>query len=155
MLRRISFGKDKDFWTNVYPTALVAQFQSDIKKFGTALSVIKKFEPVFAMIPVHTMLKMFNFSKDFGDKMVYPLVALFFGTGNQTPYISSAILVSSITQICGRANSCVGTSLQRPQHAPLRVLGEEPACQHSDDASIPQSESDVRDIVLQYAQIYP
>lgn len=91
---RISFGKDKDFWTNVYPTALVAHFQSDIKKFGTALSVIKKFEPVFAMIPVHAMLKMFNFSKEFGDKMVYPLVALFFGTGNQTPYISSAILVS-------------------------------------------------------------
>jgi hypothetical protein len=26
--------------------------------------------------------------------MVYPLVALFFGTGNQTPYISCAILVS-------------------------------------------------------------
>ena len=24
--------------------------------------------------------------------MVYPLVALFFGTGNQTPFISSAIL---------------------------------------------------------------
>ncbi|KAH9935339.1 FAD/NAD-P-binding domain-containing protein [Fomitopsis serialis] len=69
---QISFGKDKDFWTNVYPTSLVAQFQGDIKKFGTALSIIKKFEPVFAMIPVHTMLKMFGFSKDFGDKMVYP-----------------------------------------------------------------------------------
>ena len=24
--------------------------------------------------------------------MIYPLVALFFGTGNQTPYVSSAIL---------------------------------------------------------------
>lgn len=60
------------------------------------MSVIKKFEPVFAMIPVYAMLKIFNFSKDFGDKMVYPLVALFFGTGNQTPYISSAILVSNV-----------------------------------------------------------
>ncbi|PCH43806.1 FAD/NAD(P)-binding domain-containing protein [Wolfiporia cocos MD-104 SS10] len=89
---QISFGKDKDFWTNVYPTALVAQFQKDIVKFGHALSTIKKFEPIFAMIPVHTMLKMFGFSTDFGNKMVYPLVALFFGTGNQTPYISSAIL---------------------------------------------------------------
>ncbi|KZT71023.1 FAD/NAD(P)-binding domain-containing protein [Daedalea quercina L-15889] len=89
---QISFGKDKDFWTNVYPTSLVAQFQGDIKKFGTALSIIKKFEPVFAMVPVHMMLKTFCFSKEFGDKMVYPLVALFFGTGNQTPYISSAIL---------------------------------------------------------------
>lgn len=30
--------------------------------------------------------------KDFGEVIVYPLVALFFGTGNQTPFISSAIL---------------------------------------------------------------
>lgn len=89
---QISFGKDKDFWTNVFPTNLVAKFQSDIKKFGHALSTIKTFEPIFAMIPVHVMLRMFGFSNDFGEKMVYPLVALFFGTGNQTPYISSAIL---------------------------------------------------------------
>ena len=46
-----------------------------------------------ALMPVHAMLKLFRFSKDFGEKMVYPLVALFFGTGNQTPYISCAILV--------------------------------------------------------------
>jgi hypothetical protein len=30
--------------------------------------------------------------QDFGEVIVYPLVALFFGTGNQTPFISSAIL---------------------------------------------------------------
>ncbi len=40
------------------------------------------------------MLRLFRFSKDFGEMMVFPLVALFFGTGNQTPYISCAILVS-------------------------------------------------------------
>ncbi|PIL34257.1 hypothetical protein GSI_03968 [Ganoderma sinense ZZ0214-1] len=38
------------------------------------------------------MLRMFNFSSGFGERMVYPLIALFFGTGNQTPYISLAIL---------------------------------------------------------------
>jgi hypothetical protein len=27
------------------------------------------------------MLRMFFFSKDFGDKMVFPLIALFLGTG--------------------------------------------------------------------------
>ncbi|OBZ68035.1 hypothetical protein A0H81_11835 [Grifola frondosa] len=89
---QISFGKGEDFWSNVFPTALVAQFQTDIAKFGHALSTIKKLEPVFAVIPVHAMLKMFRFSAGFGEKMIYPLVALFFGTGNQTPYISSAIL---------------------------------------------------------------
>lgn len=44
------------------------------------------------MIPVSRMLKMFGFSTDFGERMIYPLVALFFGTGNETPNISSAIL---------------------------------------------------------------
>ena len=38
------------------------------------------------------MLRMFLFSKDFGDKMVYPLIALFLGTGNQTANVSCAIL---------------------------------------------------------------
>lgn len=90
---RISFGKGKDFWTNVFPTALTAQFQYDILKFGRVLKVIKKLEVPFAMVPVHSMLRIFKFSKEFGEKMVYPLVALFFGTGNQTPYISCAILV--------------------------------------------------------------
>jgi hypothetical protein len=38
------------------------------------------------------MLRLFFFSKDFGDKMVYPLIALFLGTGNQTANVSCAIL---------------------------------------------------------------
>jgi hypothetical protein len=38
------------------------------------------------------MLRMFFFSKDFGDKMVYPLIALFLGTGNQTANVASGIL---------------------------------------------------------------
>jgi predicted NAD/FAD-binding protein len=35
---------------------------------------------------------MFFFSKDFGDKMVFPLIALFLRTGNQTANVSCAIL---------------------------------------------------------------
>ncbi|KAK2459902.1 hypothetical protein APHAL10511_008102 [Amanita phalloides] len=91
---QVSFGRDQEteFWTNVFPSRVIDKFGNDIKKFGTALKVIKTFELVFAMIPVSTMLKMFRFSKEFGDTIVYPLVALFFGTGNQTPFISSAIL---------------------------------------------------------------
>ncbi|GJE95068.1 FAD/NAD(P)-binding domain-containing protein [Phanerochaete sordida] len=89
---QISFGKGDDFWTNVFPSSLTSKFQADIAKFGRALKIIKKFEIPFALIPVHAMLKIFRFSNDFGEKMVYPLVALFFGTGNQTPYISCAIL---------------------------------------------------------------
>jgi hypothetical protein len=32
-------------------------------------------------IPIKVMLKIFFFSKDFGDRMVFPLIALFLGTG--------------------------------------------------------------------------
>ena len=38
------------------------------------------------------MLFICSFSDDFCNHMVYPLTALFFGTGNQTPYVSSAIV---------------------------------------------------------------
>ncbi|CAO1613803.1 unnamed protein product [Parajaminaea phylloscopi] len=90
---QISFGKGKEsFWSNVFPSELVDKFQDDIKKFGKTLHTIKRFEPFFAMIPVDRMLKMFSFSPDFGERMVFPLVALFFGTGNETKHISSAIL---------------------------------------------------------------
>jgi predicted NAD/FAD-binding protein len=48
--------------------------------------------PILGVVPVKVMLKMFFFSKDFGDKMVFPLIALFLGTGNQTANVSCAIL---------------------------------------------------------------
>ncbi|UZJ56751.1 hypothetical protein CBS101457_006071 [Exobasidium rhododendri] len=90
---QISFGKGKEtFWSNVFPSELVDEFKDDIKKFGKTLHTIKSFEPIFALIPVDKMLKMFRFSPSFGERMVYPLVALFFGTGNETKHISSAIL---------------------------------------------------------------
>lgn len=90
---QISFGKSEStFWSNVFPSPLIRQFEPDIKKFGKALKTIKRLEPIFAFIPIRTMLKIFRFNPDFGDRMVYPLAALFFGTGNQTPYVASAIL---------------------------------------------------------------
>ncbi|PWN27582.1 nucleotide-binding domain-containing protein [Jaminaea rosea] len=90
---QISFGKGKEtFWSNVFPSELVEHFSADIKKFGRVLQHIKRFEPIFAVIPVDRMLKLFRFSPDFGERMVFPLVALFFGTGNETKHISSAIL---------------------------------------------------------------
>jgi len=77
---QVSFGKD-GFWTNVFPSTLVEQFSGDIKKFGMVLKIIKWTMPVLGLVPIKTMLKMFFFQKDFGDKMVLPLIALFLGTG--------------------------------------------------------------------------
>ena len=79
---QVAFGKGKDsFWTNCFPTPLVDHFSADIKKFGKVLKIIKYTMPVLGIVPIRIMLRMFFFTKDFGDKMVYPLIALFLGTG--------------------------------------------------------------------------
>lgn len=90
---QVAFGKGKDgFWTNCFPSNLVDQFSGDIKKFGKVLKLIKWTMPVLGIVPIRIMLRMFLFNKDFGDKMVFPLIALFLGTGNQTANVSCAIL---------------------------------------------------------------
>ena len=90
---QVAFGRGQEsFWTNVFPSQLVDHFQGDIKKFGKVLNLIKYTMPVLGLIPIRIMLRMFFFSKDFGDKMVYPLIALFLGTGNQTANVACAIL---------------------------------------------------------------
>ncbi|KAF4975619.1 hypothetical protein FZEAL_7610 [Fusarium zealandicum] len=90
---QVAFGKGEDgFWTNCFPSKLIAQFSSDIKRFGFFLKFIKWTMPVFGLIPIRVMMRLFFFSKEFGDKMVYPLIALFLGTGNQTANVPSAIV---------------------------------------------------------------
>ena len=80
---QVSFGQGKEsFWTNCFPSQMVDQFSADIKKFGKVLKLIKYTMPVLGLVPIKTMLRMFFFSKDFGDKMVFPLIALFLGTGS-------------------------------------------------------------------------
>jgi len=76
-LLRISFGKGPDdFWTNVFKSPLTSRsdIQADIRKFGRVLKLIHKMEPIFVFIPVHRLLSLFRFSKDFGEKLIYPLV---------------------------------------------------------------------------------
>ncbi|CZR59988.1 probable flavin-containing amine oxidasedehydrogenase [Phialocephala subalpina] len=90
---QVAFGKGADeFWTNCFPSKLVNRFSGDIKKFGKVLKLIKWTMPVLGIVPIRIMLRIFFFSKDFGDKMVYPLMALFLGTGNQTANVACAIL---------------------------------------------------------------
>lgn len=73
-------SQESEFWTNCFPTPTIDRFSQDIKKFGRVLKVIKYSEPIWAMISVETMLGVFGFSKEFGDVIVYPLTALFFGS---------------------------------------------------------------------------
>ena len=89
---KISFGKGQTNWTNYSETELVKRLKKDIKRFEKTIKTISRFEAVFAFLPIHKVLRWFKYSDDFVNLMVLPLVALFFGTGNQTPYVSSAMI---------------------------------------------------------------
>lgn len=90
---QVSFGKGPDnFWTNVFPSPLVDKHSKEIKKLGRVLKCIKYLMPVLGIMPVKVILRLFRFSDDFNNKMVLPLLALFLGTGNQTPNVSCVLL---------------------------------------------------------------
>lgn len=90
---QVSFGKGRNsFWTNVFPSALIDRHSREIKKLGRVLKIIKYLMPLLGIMPVKVVLRLFRFSDDFNNKMVLPLLALFLGTGNQTPNVSSVLL---------------------------------------------------------------
>jgi len=53
---------------------------------------ISRLEFLSIFVSIDFVLRKFRFSDDFRFRMVFPLVALFFGTGNQTPSVSAAIV---------------------------------------------------------------
>lgn len=90
---QVSFGKGKNnFRTNVFPSPLVGQHSRGIKKVDSVLKCIKYTMPILGILPVKFILRLFRFSGDFNNKMVLSLLALFLGTGNQTPNVSSVLL---------------------------------------------------------------
>ncbi|KAL4810688.1 hypothetical protein BDV18DRAFT_149893 [Aspergillus unguis] len=90
---QVAFGKGGDsFFTNVFPSPLVDRFRSEIRKLGKVLKVIKVFLPVLGILPVKVLLRLFRFSTEFGNRMLLPLLALFLGTGQQTPNVNGALL---------------------------------------------------------------
>lgn len=89
---RIAFGLGDKHWTNHSPSELTARLQPEIEKFGKVLRWISRFEPLFVFVPIRTVLRWWGFSEDFRNHMIFPLVALFFGTGNQTPHVAAAVI---------------------------------------------------------------
>ncbi|KAK3370546.1 hypothetical protein B0H63DRAFT_454710 [Podospora didyma] len=89
---QVSFGKDDQFWTNVYPTKLLERHQGEIRRFAWMLSIVRWFELVFALLPIKYLMKLFWFSHEFANTVALPMVALFLGTGNYTPDVPSIIL---------------------------------------------------------------
>jgi len=89
---QVSFGKDDKFWTNVYPTDLLARHQNEVRRLAFMLKFMRWFEVFFALVPIKYMFKLFWFSEEFTNTVGLPMVALFLGTGNATPEVPAIML---------------------------------------------------------------
>jgi hypothetical protein len=78
---QVSFGKDRHFWTNVYPSPLIERHQSEIKRFYVALKVARWTQWITGILPISAFMKLFRFSDDFVNYLILPAVALFLGKG--------------------------------------------------------------------------
>jgi len=89
---QVSFGKDEQFWTNVFPTKMLKKHASEVKRFFYMLKIIRTFEIFFALLPIKYLVKLFWFSTEFANVVALPMVALFLGTGNYAPEVPSMVL---------------------------------------------------------------
>jgi len=90
----VAFGKGDTLWGNTQESTsdFMRRMQPEIRKFGTLLKWVYRLEPFSVMMPIGKLLSICGFSQEFSNLMVYPLTALFFGTGNQTPHVAAAIV---------------------------------------------------------------
>lgn len=89
---KVSFGKGDTFWTNAFPSELLAKHQNEIWRFKHCMTLMKYTAPFWALIPLKISLRMLFFSNDFINLMIYPSLALFLGTGNATPDLPSIMM---------------------------------------------------------------
>ncbi|KAG8949188.1 hypothetical protein FRC04_008986 [Tulasnella sp. 424] len=89
---QVSFGKEDKFWTNVFPTPLLDKHRTEIRRFEKMLKFLRYTEIIFGLLPIKVFLKLWFFSDEFLNFLIYPTVALFLGTGNYTPDVPSIIL---------------------------------------------------------------
>lgn len=89
---QVSFGKDETFWTNVFPTELLARHQKEVGRLYMMLKVMRWFELIFALLPLKIVFKLFMFSDEFTNTIALPMTALFLGTGNATPEVPAIML---------------------------------------------------------------
>lgn len=93
---RVAFGTGEHAWSNHTEEGsspgLVERLAPEIARFGRALAWVHRLEPLFVFVPIDAVLRWWGFSQDFRTRMVFPLTALFFGTGNQTPRVSAAVV---------------------------------------------------------------
>ncbi|PSC67108.1 flavincontaining amine [Micractinium conductrix] len=113
---RIAFGSGGSAWTNHSDSALVRRLAPEIARFGRVLRWVHRLEPLFIFVPINALLRLCGFSADFRNEMVFPLTALFFGTGNQTPNVSAAVI----------SRVFLDPQLRLFQYSPTRLLDSVP-----------------------------
>ncbi|KAI0139104.1 FAD/NAD(P)-binding domain-containing protein [Hypoxylon sp. NC0597] len=86
---QVSFGKDENFWSNVFPTKLLARHAKEVGRLPTVLKLMRWFEVLFALLPLKLVFNLFRFSEEFINTIALPMTALFLGTGNATPEVPS------------------------------------------------------------------
>ncbi|KAI0477250.1 hypothetical protein GGR56DRAFT_398393 [Xylariaceae sp. FL0804] len=85
---QVSFGREAEgtFWSNVFPTRLLARHHAEVRRLARALSWMRRLEVLFALLPLRLVLRtVFRFSDAFVNAVALPMTALFLGTGNATP----------------------------------------------------------------------
>jgi predicted NAD/FAD-binding protein len=113
---KVSFGKGQFNWTNISDNQFLKSMRPEIARFGSVLRWIYRLEPFTAMIPIDPLLRLLRFSETFRHRLVIPLVALFFGTGNRTSNVSAALI----------ARVFHDTRLRLFDYDPERFLSETP-----------------------------
>jgi hypothetical protein len=93
----VSFDKGETFWTNVFPTKLIATHQREAARFHYMLKIVRWFEIFFALLPIKYLMKLFWFSDIFANTVALPMVALFLGTGNYAPDVPTIMLERLVT----------------------------------------------------------
>ena len=78
----VSFGKGANNWKNYVPSELQERLKPEIARFGVVLKWLSRLEFITIFMSIDFVLRFLFFSADFRQRMVYPLVALFFGTGS-------------------------------------------------------------------------
>lgn len=56
------------------------------------IKIVRWFEIIFALIPIKVLFTLFMFSEEFTNTVAMPMIALFLGTGNETPNVPCIIL---------------------------------------------------------------
>jgi predicted NAD/FAD-binding protein len=113
----VAFGRGEHTWSNVgAPSALVREMQPHIARFGRVLRRVDALRAIFAFVPIRRVLRLWRFPDEFGERLVYPLTALFFGTGNRTPHVSAAIV----------ARVFLDPQLRLFDYDPQRLLSQSP-----------------------------